>query len=276
MAGVAGAAAGVEGENLMLALRRRGRIYHVRGTIRVGQTTHVVKEHSSGCDRREDAEVYRAKLESQIREEALHGQAGRARTMTFADCGLLYIGRPGGLHRNDVWRVGELNRFLGDYTIDRCPDGWAVFKDKRCRGLAAGTVARFRDTLQAALNYAAREGGFRAPQIPRLPPRKKRVRFLSLKERDRLIAAYAPRARPIAEMLCYQGCRTQEALQLQWQHVDLAAESIYFERTKNGRPRTVPMQHRVRVALYKLHEERGRPSQGPCVPQQPWETLWRH
>jgi hypothetical protein len=44
----------------MLTIRKRGRVYHVRGSVRLGGETRRVKEHSTGCDRREDAEAYRA------------------------------------------------------------------------------------------------------------------------------------------------------------------------------------------------------------------------
>ena len=90
----------------MLNIRKRRRFYHVRGTIRVGKEKRIVKEHSTGCDRRETAEAYRSNLETEIRAELLHGAGGRERRLTFADAGKLYIDRPEGLHAMDVWRVG--------------------------------------------------------------------------------------------------------------------------------------------------------------------------
>jgi hypothetical protein len=48
----------------MLTIRRRGKNFHIRGTIRVGQETRIVKEHSCGTDRRDDADAYRSKLKS--------------------------------------------------------------------------------------------------------------------------------------------------------------------------------------------------------------------
>ena len=83
----------------MLTVRRRGRLFHVRGSIRVGGKTRLVKEHSTGCNRQEDADAYRAKLETEIRAEMLHGPGGRAHRMTIADAGLDYIARPGGVRR---------------------------------------------------------------------------------------------------------------------------------------------------------------------------------
>ena len=88
--------------------------------------------------------------------------------MTFADAGLLYLNRPGGLHRNDIWRIDRLNDALGDEPVSNILAGWSRFKELRCVGLAPATVDRFRATLQAAINYAGAERGFDAPRIPKV------------------------------------------------------------------------------------------------------------
>ena len=85
----------------MLTIRRRGKYFHIRGSIRVGKETRVVKERSCGTAHRDDAEAYRAKLEADIRHEILHGRGGRAQTLTIADAGLSYIARPGGVRSYD-------------------------------------------------------------------------------------------------------------------------------------------------------------------------------
>jgi hypothetical protein len=67
-----------------------------------------------------------------------------------------YLERPGGLHSMDVWRLGEVGDVLGDVLISDVLTRWARFKAQRCAGLAPATVDRFRATLQAAINHAAR------------------------------------------------------------------------------------------------------------------------
>ena len=37
----------------MLTIRKRGKYFHVRGSIRVGRETRIIKEHSCGTDRRD-------------------------------------------------------------------------------------------------------------------------------------------------------------------------------------------------------------------------------
>jgi integrase len=233
----------------MLKLRRRGKVFHCRGTIRVGRATREVKEHSTGSREREAALDYLHRLETEIRAEILHGPAGRARRLTCAEAMHEYLERPGGLHRMHVWRLGELGDVLGDVPISDVLSGWAVFKTKRCTGLAPATVDRFRATLQAAINHAARERGYVAPAIPHVRFQNTRVRWLPQPQREALLAAYAPHVQPIALTLCFQGCRTQEARQLLWSDVDLTRETLWFGRTKSGEPRTVTMHPRVLAAF---------------------------
>jgi integrase len=233
----------------MLSIRRRGKVYHARGTVRVGRQVREVREHSTGCREREAALGYVHRLEAEIRDEILNGPAGRARRLTCAEAMHEYLERPGGLHRMDVWRLGELGDVLGDVPISDVLTGWAKFKAQRCTGLAPATVDRFRATLQAAINHAARERGFQAPAIPHVRFQNTRVRWLPKAQRESLLAAYAPHVQPIALTLCFQGCRTQEALQLLCGDVDLERETMWFGRTKIAEPRTVTMHPRVLAAI---------------------------
>lgn len=246
----------------MLSIRRRGRLYHCRGTVRVGHQTRTVEEHSTGCSERALAEAYKAKLEHEIQQELLYGSIARRRALTFADAGELYIGRPGGLHPNDVWRIGELNEILGDMPIVDLPKGWSRFKSKRCAGLAPATVDRFRATLQAAINYACQEWEIVGPLIPRVRFKNQRIRWLTKLQQELLLASYAPHVRSIATTLCYQGCRSQEALQLRWEHVDFERRAIWFPRTKTSVPRMVAMHERVLSEISDLFLTRGRPDLG--------------
>jgi integrase len=202
----------------MLTIRRRGRLWHIRGSIRVGRESSIVKEHSTGCDRKEDAEAYRSRLEADIRRELLHGPGGRPQSMNIADAGLAYMNGPGGVRPYDLWRLDQLNNEIGDWPISRAAAAFAEFTKQRCAALAPATVDRFRCVLQAALNYAARNGDFDAPKVHRtLRIQNKRIRFLSKDQEARLLNTYANHVRPIAITLCFQGLRIGEALRLDWQ-----------------------------------------------------------
>jgi integrase len=248
----------------MLTIRRRGKNYHIRGTIRVGRETRIVKEHSCGTDRRDDADAYRSKLEAEIRHEILHGRGGRTHTMTIADAGMCYMERPGGVRSYDLWRLGQINNAVGDYSIAEVADAWSQFKRVRCGGLSPATVQRFRATFSAAINYLAAELGFDVPKLPRGEKvSNKRVRYLTDEQADRLVAAYAPHAQPIAIMLRWQGLRIGEALRANWMHVNWKTNSIFVPESKNGEPRTVTMHPKTRAALHRLWVSLSSPTEGP-------------
>ena len=247
----------------MLTLRKRGRTWHVRGSIRLGTETRHVKEHSTGCNSREVAEAYKARIEGEIRAELLHGPGGQAHRLTIADAGLRYVNRPGGVKSYDLWRLDQLNTVIGDYPISAVGQAWAAFKQQRCADLTPATVDRFRSVLQAALNYLAAELQVNLPQVRRTERiQNKRIRFLSKEQEARLLSAYAPHVQPIAETLCYQGIRVGEALRLEWQYVNWAANALFIAETKSGEPRTVTLHHRVRSALHRVWVAQGSPGEG--------------
>jgi len=247
----------------MLTIRRRGKNFHLRGTIRVGCETRIVKEHSCGTDRRDAAEAYRSKLDAEIRHEMLLGRGGRTHSLTIADAGLRYIARPGGVRSYDLWRLDRINKAVGDRTIAQAADAWSEYKRMGCVGLSPATVQRHRAAFLAALNYLAREEGFDPPRLPRGDRvRNKPVRFLSPDQADRLLQSYAEHVRPIATTLCYQGLRIGEALRIDWVHVSWSADSIFIADTKTGEARTVTMHKRTRTALHRLWVLRGSPKEG--------------
>ena len=184
--------------------------------------------------------------------------------MTIADAGLRYLDRPGGVRSYDVWRLDQINRWVGDFSIAKAADAWSTFKRGRCAGLSPATVQRFKATFSAALHYFAAEEGFDVPKLPRGEKvSNKRTRYLTHEQADRLIAVYAPHVRPIATLLRWQGVRIGEALRADWLHVNWKVNSIFVPESKNGEPRTVTMHRKTRAALHRLWVSRGSPTEGP-------------
>src|SRR5450755_4717771 len=116
----------------MLTIRKRGKYFHVRGSIRVGRETRFIKEHSCGTDRRDDADAYRSKLETETHREILHGRGGRTHSLTIADAGLRYTARPGGVPPYDLWLLGKINAVVGDRPVAQAKDAWLELKRGRC------------------------------------------------------------------------------------------------------------------------------------------------
>lgn len=96
---------------MALSYRKRGAVWHCRGTVRVGRRTFTVREFSTGSSDKSDAEAIGAAEEARIRTEFITtgNVAEPSRTVTIKDCIVAYKGRPGGLHPFDVQRLDALD-----------------------------------------------------------------------------------------------------------------------------------------------------------------------
>lgn len=251
----------------MLHLRLRGNTWHVRGTVKVGTEKIVFEGESTGFARGEKAaaENYKTNREKALQNELLHGRDGRAARRTIADAIASFVERPepiSGVVRRVLTRMVHE---IGDHRIANAPQAWARFVTVQLKNAKLSTIRRARGILAAVLNRYARVEDLDIRRLPTVRRGKgeDRVAFLSDDDRDRLLEAYNPRARTVALFLCYQGTRSSETLQLQWQHVDLTAQTAFIPDSKNLESRLVALHPKVVEALRLLHLGRGRPKTGP-------------
>jgi integrase len=258
---------------MALNYRKRGDIWHCRGTVRVGRRTFTVRSFSTGCSTRSDAEAVGAAEEARIRTEFINTGtvAEPSRTVTIKDCTAAYKGRPGGLHPFDLQRLDELDKDIGDTMLSGTREAWGVWIRDRGRGLAPSTVARWRSTLLAALTYGAAEYGVAVPVLTTVRGAEvERIAYLTPQQEARLLATYSRWARPVMLILCETGLRTQEALRLDWRHIDWHRRAIMIEndgrragsRTKSGKSRRVGMRPIVHETLLAIWEKQARPDTG--------------
>lgn len=230
--------------------RRRSGVWYAGGTVRAAGQSVTVAERSTGCRARTDADAVAARWDREERDQLIEGTGPR---LTVADCFEAYIKRPGGLKRYDVDRIAEMNEIAGHFALTSAATAWNAWVAHRGGGLKPTTIARSRNTFQAALNHGAASHGTVAPRLPTVKGGAgiERAVYLTDDERERLLAAYNPHAGRVALMLAYQGCRSQEALQLDWRNVDLIRGAIHFRAvdTKAERARTVPLHPRVAEML---------------------------
>lgn len=252
--------------------RKRGKVWHVRGTIRVGRQIIRVPEHSTGCRIRAEAEAVGAAEEARLRAEALDATAPRARPVTIGECIAVYRARTGDHHPFDESRLVELETAMGTARLSEARIAWGTWLRDRGQKLAPSTIARWRSTLRAALNYGADEFGVTVPSLRAVQNAEgERIAYLTQAQEVRLLAAYTPWAAPVMLVLCETGMRTQEALRLDWRCVDWERNIILVEhtgrrdgpRTKSKRSRRIGMRPAVRRTLGAIWEERRRPEIGP-------------
>jgi integrase len=241
--------------------------------VRVGRQTFQVREYSTGCTSKLEAEMIGAAEEARIRGEFLDAGsvAEPPRIIVIHDCIAAYRSRPGGLHPFDIQRLDEIDATMGDTALAKARDAWGAWLRVRGRGLAPSTAARWRSTLLAALRYGAEEFGGAVPSLRSVRCIDgERIAYLTMQQEARLLAAYSPWAAPVMLVLCETGLRTQEALRLDWRHIDWRRNAIVVEhsgqrggpRTKTGKSRRVAMRPAVRRALLTIWEKRDRPDTG--------------
>jgi integrase len=87
-----------------------------------------------------------------------------------------------------------------------------------------------------------------------------RERFITAEEEVKLFAKLTGRRdhiRSVVTVALNTGMRRGEILDLQWEHVNFIARTIFIARTKTGKTRTIPMNHIVFEELKALKQDAG-------------------
>ena len=200
----------------MLTIRRRGKSgsYYIRGTVTLGDKSIGVKEFRTGTSDADAASHLMTEYETTLRKELMFGPSARLVKATIADAFNSYLSKTPPPFPSDVLRVGKLNSVIGDMKLDDLQDAWNHYRVKYLSKHKPAGQDRFRAVLQATDKVYRSEHSLDPTRLKGIKFKNQRVRFLSLPERDRLIAAYALHVQPIATMLAFHGPGIQTALQI--------------------------------------------------------------
>lgn len=251
----------------MLHYRQRGKTWHVRGSVRVGQRTVKIPERSTGFAKLKDAREYGSKLESDIRQSALYPDQDKSDRTTFDDCLRLYLNKKR-LKPSEIQKIKILVPHFEGVLIADIGEAWKRFLSRK-QNLAPSTINRYADVIRGIINCCAEDMNIKAPKIQRYSVKNQVVFFLPEQVRAHLLACYSEHARPIFNIFAYQGLREQENLQLKWEDVDLQRSLLFIRISKNGEPRQVPMHKKVWWTLARHWIESGRPITGNV-----WLNKW--
>lgn len=244
----------------MLNIRKRGKCYYVRGTVRVGKETYIVKEQSTGFDKLTDAREYVAKLESDIRESVLNPNKDKTKETTFDDCLTVYLNKK----RPKIAQLKQIQflmRYFEGCSIDRIKESWNRFLSMR-QGLSISSQKRYSNIINSILTTAEEDLNIKPEKIKVKQPKNEVVFMLTEKVRPLLLNCYSEHAKPIFTVFAYQGLREQENLQLLWEDVDLKQASLFIRTSKNGESRQVPMHKKTWWAIAREWVKRGKPITG--------------
>jgi integrase len=131
---------------------------------------------------------------------------------------------------------------------------WPFIRDRRERdGVANATINRALEIVRRMLNVAHQDWNWlqRVPRVRMLSEPKRRIRFLTREEADRLIANLPVHLRSVVRFALATGCRMSEILHLEWQRVDFGRRVAWLDpgTTKNGEGRGIPLNNDAVLAL---------------------------
>lgn len=244
----------------MLSIRKRGKFYYVRGTIRVGGQVREVKEHSSGFTKFAQARDYASSLEHQQVEHILHPDLGQNTTITFDECVSCYLSKKR-LKMGELKKISILLPHFERVKVSDLRKAWIDFCDKK-RGLSQSTLNRYCDVINAVCNNVSDDLNITPPKIKKERVTKKMTFLMTENVRQKLLACYSEHSRPIFITMAYQGFREQECLQLLWEDINLKEKTIVVRLSKNGETRQVPMHKKTWWVIARQWIKRGKPDSG--------------
>lgn len=231
-------------------------IYQIRGTV-LGQP---VRESTFTTDP-SLAESVRLQTEQDIHKRKVHGAAAVA---TFGEAAEDYLDANPQLEMQDLALVAKLNDHFGD-TLLSVIDQLAVQKAAKALYPNCGpsSINRIVYTpLIAVLRNAAANKKCSLPMLKRMQVKKKLVKHAPDEWVQAFIAGCQHRKlRALVWLMTTTGCRVTEACNILWTHVDLGRGTALIEKTKNGDPRSLPLDPDLLDLLIYLKAEgdgRGR------------------
>lgn len=226
---------------------------YVRGTVR-GQSVF----ESTGTSDPERAEGYRARRENELWDRSVYG--ARA-VVTFAAAVESYLTKeqrtPTTLRAVGLLLEHFKTRPLSKINQEALDGAYRVILTKGTEASAATKIRHVLTPLRAILEHAAvrqwcDRPAFETPKVPRT-----RTHFLRPAEATALVASAAEHLRPLLVFLIGTGVRMSEALELEWQHVDLrGARAVVWQKQDNERHVDLPPV--VVAALSRLPHREGR------------------
>lgn len=260
----------------MLYRRPNSRLWWLRFTTPDGKEIR----RSTGTEDKKDAEEYEARLKQELWRIARMGERPRR---SWQEAVVLWIEETG--HKAtancDLLHLRWLDAHLQGAMLDEIDrDLIDTLRHKRKtaitarnpQGVSNATVNRMLEVIRAILRRAEREWGWidKCPVVRMLPEPKRRIRWLTPAEAERLIAECPPHLADMARFSLVTGLREANVTHLEWSQVDLTRRVawIHEDQAKARKGIGVPLnrdailvlrrwqgRHPVRVFCYPLHRE---------------------
>lgn len=158
-------------------------------------------------------------------------------------------------HERDAAHFRQLDQYLHGKYLDEIGRDMVdhITAERLKAGVAHATVNRMLAALRAVLRRAATEWEWldRAPKVRLLPEPKRRVRFLTRAEADKLLAQLPEHLAEMARFSLATGLRQANVAGLRWDQVDLERRHvvIHADQAKARRAIAVPLNAEAVLVL---------------------------
>jgi len=158
----------------------------------------------------------------------------------------------------------HLNRFFGETKlVIIAPKNISEYKAVRYgEGVKPSTVNRELSMLSKAFNIAVKEWEWLkdnpVSKVPKDKENNERDRWLTIDDEERILDNCPERLSEIVIFALNTGLRQDELLSLEWSRVNLSDKTILIQKTKSGKPRTIPLNQITLELLNKKFGEKVR------------------
>lgn len=211
-----------------------------------------------------DAEEYLINLKAQAYEAARYGVP---MNRSWRDAVLRYLSENKDKRSlsDDKDHLRKLDPYLRDRLLQEISMDslWPFIHQRQDVDMVANaTINRALEIVRRILHLARDEWNWlqRFPRIRMLKEPKRRIRFLTREEADRLLEALPEHLSYVVQYALATGCRMSEILSLEWNRVDFGRRVAWLDpgTTKNGEGRGIPLNNDAVLALRAVHGEHER------------------
>lgn len=233
-----------------MSLYRRKTVWWVRFTTPGGERVR----RSTGTTKKEEAQEYHDRLKAEIwKTQKLGRKPGR----TWEQAAVRWLKEKAHKASLDAdrmhlrWLDGHLRGMelsaINRAVLDR------LIEARRAEGVSNATVNRTMEVLRAILRKAANEWEWldRAPAVRMLPEPKRRIRWLTYEEAERLIGELSPHLAEMVRFSLATGLRKANVTGLEWSQVDLERRVawIHPDQAKGRKAIGIPLNAEAILVL---------------------------
>lgn len=162
---------------------------------------------------------------------------------------------------DDRTHLRWVDRFLNGASLERIDRELLdrIMSARKAGGVANSTVNRTMEVVRAVLRRAAYDWEWldKAPRVRMLPEPKRRIRWLTREEAERLLAALSEHLAAMARFSLETGLRRSNVTGLLWSQVDLVRRTawIHADQAKARKAIAVPLSA---AAVIVIREQLGK------------------